>query len=381
MGFRIKEKLGRYQGDKVILILIAILMAISTLLVYSTEGNLVLKHLGSFLCCIAGGFFFYIIDYKKTIQVTRRFILLAAGLLLGFTIISSGVRGIVIKGHSIQTFYGIGLLVIIWLSNFIGRRLDDGLVAPTKDNMNVATFILIVFCVGIGAMNMSTAIILFGTGITIFFIGKFKWRRIFIIVAFAVAGVIALTILVKSGKLDNIGRFNTFIGRWEYYFTKDNNQGYGDQMIFSRAAIARSGFHPAGPGRGVIKHSLPENSTDYAYASLFEEFGIVVGLIIIFIYISFFYRTWKIAKESKSAVGALLSFGIGFWLTCQAFVHIGVNCELLPATGQTLPFVSTGGMSMIVSGCAVGLVLNVSRRNIQDDGKPEAKDIFIQSNL
>ena len=91
-----------------------------------------------------------------------------------------------------------------------------------------------------------------------------------------------------------------------------------------------------------------------------------------------FYRSWKISRESKNALGALLSFGLGFWFTCQALVHIGVNCELLPATGQTLPFISSGGASLFVSGCAMGLLLSVSRKNLDDNAKVDPHTMFIR---
>jgi cell division protein FtsW len=93
---------------------------------------------------------------------------------------------------------------------------------------------------------------------------------------------------------------------------------------------------------------------------------------------SIFYRSWQIARQSKSATGSLLAFGIGFWMTCQAFVHIGVNCELLPATGQTLPFISTGGASLFVSGCAMGVLLNVSKMNVIESQQDNVHTSFIR---
>jgi cell division protein FtsW len=176
----------------------------------------------------------------------------------------------------------------------------------------------------------------------------------------------------------NIGRMATFINRWEYYITKENVNGYGDQMILARAAIARSGFNPAGPGKGVIKNRLPEKETDYAFASLFEETGIVVGVAILFSYLIIFYRARKIAKEATGTFGRLLAYGIGFWITCQALVHIGVNCELLPTTGQTLPFVSSGGASLFVSGCAVGMLLNIGKVSAEEKDKEDPMALLRQ---
>ena len=190
-----------------------------------------------------------------------------------------------------------------------------------------------------------------------------------------VAAVLLVAVIVVANMSDDrkakIGRMATFINRWEYYITKDNSDGYGDQMILARAAIARSGFNPAGPGKGVIKNRLPEKETDYAYASLFEETGIVVGVLVLLSYLIIFYRARKIAKEATGTFGRLLAFGIGFWFTCQALVHIGVNCELLPTTGQTLPFISSGGASLFVSGCAMGMLLNIGKVSFLEGQKED----------
>ena len=223
-------------------------------------------------------------------------------------------------------------------------------------------------------MNMSTAIILFITGIVIFFVGGFKLKEISSMIGI-VAAILLLAVIVVANLSDDkkakIGRMATFINRWEYYITKDNTDGYGDQMILARSAIARSGFNPAGPGKGVIKNRLPEKETDYAFASLFEETGIVVGVLVLLSYLIIFYRARKIAKEATGTFGRLLAFGIGFWFTCQALVHIGVNCELLPTTGQTLPFISSGGASLFVSGCAMGMLLNIGKVSYLESQKED----------
>lgn len=378
MNSTVKEKVRRFKGDKIILILLVALSLISILLVYSTEGKRVLSHIVHLVFCYAGLGMCYFFNYQKIVSRGALLGLIIAGVLLLCTLGSSAVRGVRVLGFDLQTFYFIGFLVIVFLSNYLGRRLDNGITDYSRTEVRYCSFVLIGFCGGIALLNMSTAIILFVTGMVMFFIARFRWKNIFALTGFVASVVLILVLLVSTGKLDNVGRINTFVNRWEYYFTKDNTDGYGDQMILSRAAIARSGLNPAGPGKGVIKYRLPENSTDYAYASLFEETGLAVGLLIIFIYIAIFYRSWQISRNSMSATGSLLAFGIGFWMTCQAFVHIGVNCELLPATGQTLPFISTGGTSLFVSGCAMGMLLNVSKMNVLDRQKTDPRSMFVR---
>lgn len=365
------------KADKIILILVVFLTAISVVMVYSMRGEVVLNHLKHLLFGYAGLFVVYHFDYRK-VGAFAPFCLGVAILLLVLTMLSQAVRGVTIMGRDVQTFYIIGFLIIIYISNYIARQLHNtGEI--TTSNVRFLFVLLALFCGGIATMNMSTAIILFITGLVLFFVGGFKMRDIAGLVGVVTAVLIVAVIIavnLSDEKKASFGRMATFINRLEYYITKDNTDGYGDQMILARCAIARSGFNPAGPGKGVIKNRLPEKETDYAFASLFEETGIVVGVAILLSYLIIFYRARKIAKEATGTFGRLLAFGIGFWFTCQALVHIGVNCELLPTTGQTLPFISSGGASLFVSGCAMGMLLNIGKVSSQESQKENPMNII-----
>lgn len=367
------------KADKVILILVIFLSAVSVVMVYSMRGQVVLQHLKHLLFGYIGMFVVYQFDYRK-LGIAAPLVLFTAVVLLVFTMLSQAVRGITILGRDVQTFYVIGFLIIFYIAHYIARLYHvNGEI--TSANARFLFILLGAFCAGIATMNMSTAIILFVTGLVLFFVGGFKLRDLgwmvgLVSVLLVVAVIIAVNL--SDAKQAKFGRMGTFINRLEYYITKDNTDGYGDQMILARTAIARSGFNPAGPGKGVIKNRLPEKETDYAFASLFEETGIVVGVAILFSYLIIFYRARKIAKEATGAFGRLLAFGIGFWITCQALVHIGVNCELLPTTGQTLPFVSSGGASLFVSGCAIGMLLNIGKVSAAEKEKEDPMDLLRQ---
>ena len=372
------QRLG-LKADKVILILVLFLSAISIVMVYSMRGAVVLQHLKHLLFGYVGMFVFYKLDYRK-LGVFAPFILFLAVFLLVMTMLSQAVRGVTIFGRDVQTFYIIGFLIIFYISHYIAKQYHvNGEITAT--NARFLFVLLGVFCACIATMNMSTAIILFVTGLVLFFVGGFKMRDLgWMVGLVSVLLIIAVIIAVNlsDAKQAKFGRMGTFINRLEYYITKDNTNGYGDQMILARTAIARSGFSPAGPGKGVIKNRLPEKETDYAFASLFEETGIVVGVAILFSYLIIFYRARKIAKEATGAFGRLLAFGIGFWITCQALVHIGVNCELLPTTGQTLPFVSSGGASLFVTGCAIGMLLNIGKISVEEKETENPMDLLRQ---
>ena len=362
----------KLKTDNIIPIVVIFLTAISVVMVYSMRGNVVLQHLKHLLFGYIGMFVVYQVDYRR-VGVFAPVVLFVAAILLVFTMLSQAVRGVTIFGRDVQTFYFIGFLIIFYISNYIARQYHKH---GELNSSNVRYLFLLLggFCLGIATMNMSTAIILFITGIVIFFVGGFKMKDIAGMIGI-VAAVLLVAVIVVANMSDDrkakIGRMATFINRWEYYITKDNSDGYGDQMILARSAIARSGFNPAGPGKGVIKNRLPEKETDYAYASLFEETGIVVGVLVLLSYLIIFYRARKIAKEATGTFGRLLAFGIGFWFTCQALVHIGVNCELLPTTGQTLPFISSGGASLFVSGCAMGMLLNIGKVSFLEGQKED----------
>lgn len=370
---------GRFhwKTDKIIPILVVFLSLISVVMVYSMRGSVVLQHLKHLLFGFVGMFAIYQVDYRK-FGVVAPVALIVAVVLLVMTLLSQAVRGVTIFGRDVQTFYFIGFLIIFYITNYIARQYRNHGELSTS-NVRYLFLLLLGFCGAIAMLNMSTAIILFITGIVIFFVGGFKIRDIAGLVGVVSAFLLLAVILVANlsdDKKAHIGRMATFINRWEYYITKDNSNGYGDQMILARSAIARSGFKPAGPGKGVIKNRLPEKETDYAFASLFEETGIVVGTLVLMTYLVIFYRARKIAKEATGTFGRLLAFGIGFWFTCQALVHIGVNCELLPTTGQTLPFISSGGASLFVSGCAIGMLLNIGKVSYLESQKVDPMEVF-----
>ena len=350
----------KFKGDGVVLMVIIFLTVISFLAVLSSKPDKVLSHI---IYITASMGIMYGVYSLKNYRILTKFVRLGiviAFILLVITMISGDAksgRELELFGIRLQVFYPIGFLVIFYISKYLANHISSGQELSTK---NVLFLFSIVgfFCAGMAKSNMSTAIILFVTSMVVMFIGDVKIK--YLLSLFGIIAVLTGLLFVIN---PDLGRLGTFGNRLEYYITQDNSNDYGTQMIWAKAAIARSGFAPAGPGHGVIKKVLPEKETDYVYATVCEEFGAGVGLFIIFLYLVLFYRAWLIARQSQGKFGMLLAMGIGFWITFQALVHIGVNCELLPATGQTLPFISRGGSSMIFSGATLGLLLNISKCN------------------
>lgn len=137
-------------------------------------------------------------------------------------------------------------------------------------------------------------------------------------------------------------------------------------MTLAKAAVARSGLSPTGPGKGILKQSMAEGENDFIFALICEEFGFVVGSIILFLYFIFFITTVQLSNKSGGIFAKLYAVGIGFLITAQGLVHIGANLGVIPATGQTLPFISKGGVTLLVSCFAVGILLNIAKQNGND---------------
>ena len=352
-----------FRGDPVILVLVFFFSIISLYAASSSSHQLMSQAIHLVLCYVAI-FIFYKIDYQKLSKISF-FLLIAAFVLLILTLTSPDPdhRALVLFSGKvkIQTFYFVGFLVIFFIAKYIANR------ANREEKLSLKEFSFLagitgLFCGAIFIGNFSTALILFFTAIVVFFVSnsvKMKYL-LGVILLFAVAGIV----LMNSER----GRAGTARGRIDYYIAVKTNQeitpekaDYGRQMALAKAAIARSAWTPAGPGQGIIKGKISENNTDYVYVTMVEETGIIIGVFIILLYLILFFRTMQIARRSEGYFGRILAVGIGFWITCQALVHIAVNCELIPATGQTLPLISKGGASLLFSGIIIGMLLNISK--------------------
>lgn len=361
----------RFKGDPVILILVIFLSVISLYAVSSSSDHLTsqLMHLG---ICFGAMFVFYKIDYRYLSGFSFFFLIIAFVLMVFTLLYGEKRRAIAIFGQNIQTFYLIGFLVVFYVAKFLASRMNRGEELTIKE-MAALFAVIGIFCGGIAIANLSTALILFFTCTVVLFIANVKMKYLVILVtAFAIGGITFLSL--------DIGRSGTGKNRVAYYMSVVKGEqkqqavsremtDYGRQMTLAKAAIARSTWIPAGPGQGVIKKTLAQKDTDFVYSTVVEEVGIVGGVIIILLYLILFFRTMQIARKSDGFFGRVLAVGIGFWFTCQALVHIGVNCELLPATGQTLPLISRGGASLLFSGMMIGILLNISKNKALESEK------------
>jgi cell division protein FtsW len=155
------------------------------------------------------------------------------------------------------------------------------------------------------------------------------------------------------------GRSKTWKSRIENFIGGDESDSY--QTKQAKIAVANGGLTGKGPGNSTQKNILPHPYSDFIYAIIIEEYGLLGGLSIMAAFILILFRSIRLVLKSPRAFGALLAVGLSFTLCFQAFIHMAVAVSLFPVTGLTLPLVSMGGTSMIFTSLAFGIILSISR--------------------
>ena len=172
-----------------------------------------------------------------------------------------------------------------------------------------------------------------------------------------IIGIICVVLLIIIAPY-RMNRITSFLNPWK------DPLGTGFQMIQSLYAIGPGGLLGNGYLRSVQKHFyLPEPQTDFIFSIICEEFGVVGALIVVGLFIILLYRCIKISNKCNNLFGKYLSFGIIFQMIFQTVMNLSVVVGLIPVTGVTLPFLSYGGSSLLVSMTSIGIILNISRYN------------------
>jgi cell division protein FtsW len=212
-----------------------------------------------------------------------------------------------------------------------------------------------IVCGLIGMANMSTAVLLLATCLLLMFIGRVPMR--FIIMVLLIGGL-ALTTSLLLGQ-----RGGTFFSRIENFVSGDEIPYQAEQ---SYIAISTGGITGKGPGNSEQRNSLPHPYSDFIFAIIIEEYGLVGGGTVLFLYLALLYRGMRIVASSTKPFGGLLSAGLSFALVLQAMVNMAVAVGLGPITGLPLPLLSMGGTSLIFTGFSLGIILSVSRGDHDD---------------
>jgi cell division protein FtsW len=210
--------------------------------------------------------------------------------------------------------------------------------------------------------NFSTAAILFVTCLVIMFIGRINLKYMLSLVGLGLVGIIMIFVLTKTfPKL--FPRGATWVSRIDHFINKDKADSDATyQVDQAKIAIVSGGILGKSPGKSTQRNFLPHPYSDFIFAIIIEEYGLVGGSFLLLLYLILFFRVIRIASRSQGNFGSLLVVGIGFSLVFQALINMAVAVNLFPVTGQTLPLVSMGGTSIWFTSISIGIILSVSRR-------------------
>ncbi len=377
------------KGDKVIWSFVALLALFSFMPVFSASSNLaymnhgtgntlgyLLKHA---VHIIFGFFILYNIQkvpyhYYRSIS---RLVLPIVWLLLAYTLFfgveqGSATRWIQVPfiGISFQTSALASIVLMVFVARYLSKTRTEALTFK-------ASFIDLWIPVGITLMlilpnNFSTAALIFLMVLMLTFIGNYPLKYIGIIIGLGLSLFICFVLIAKIYESTNpdktprlFKRVKTWENRWTNYKSNDKDKETSDedyQIEKAKTAIASGGIYGLGPGKSVQKNFLPQSSSDFIFAIIVEEYGLIGGLGVLFLYLLLFFRFVIAAHKAKSIFGKLLVVGLGFPMIFQAMINMGVAVQLLPVTGQTLPLISSGGSSIWMTCIALGIILNVTKK-------------------
>lgn len=363
-----------FQGDHIIWILIGALFIVSTLVVYSATGYLAYKYrdgdtsfylLRQFKFLSFALIIIYIthkIDYNIFQKLSNILFIVAVILLivtLGFGVETNDAKRwltIPILGIEFQTSDFAKFALIVFISKQLAINQDD--IEELNKNLFKIFIYIGIICGLIVSENLSTAVLLFLTSVILLFVGRVNIKLLSTYVGgIALAGIIFLAIAFAT--IDS-GRVGTWKNR-VYSFFDDSGERDTHQADMAKIAVATGGIFGKGPGMSTQRTNLPQPYADFIYAIIIEEYGMFGAIVPLFIYIALFYRTMKIVEESQRSFQAFLALGLTISIVFQALINMAVAVTLFPVTGQTLPFISMGGTSLLLTGLTFGIVLNISK--------------------
>lgn len=379
------------QGDSVIWAIIGVLAIFSFLPVYSASSNLAylygdgntFKFLAKHFAHLVLGFGILYGVHKIPYHYFRGLSMIALPIVVLLLLITMA-QGTTIGGANASRWIRVPLvgvtfqtstLAAVVLMTYVARYLStiESKLVSFKETL-LPLWLPVFLIIGlILPANFSTAAIIFAMVVLLVFIGGYPFRYLAIILT---TGLLLLSLFVLSAKaFPDVfpNRVDTWISRVASFVDKtDKDADY--QIIKAKTAIASGGITGLGPGKSVQKNFLPQSSSDFIYAIIVEEFGLLGALVVMIVYLLLLFRLVVVAHKSSSMFAKLLVIGVGLPVVFQALVNMAVAVELFPVTGQTLPLISSGGTSIWMTCLALGIVLSVSAKREVEKNEQQAMD-------
>ncbi|HXD76991.1 MAG TPA: FtsW/RodA/SpoVE family cell cycle protein [Puia sp.] len=392
---------SRTRGDKVIWTAVFLLAIVSLLVVYSSTGLLAYKmykgnteiYLFKQFAFIVVGvgiiYFAHQVNYTIYSRVATILFLISIPLLL-YTLffgvrLNEGSRWIrlPIINMTFQTSDLAKLALFMYLSRQLSKKQE--VIKDFREGFLPVITPVAIICVLIVPANLSTALLIGATSLMLLFIGRVRAKHLLLTIGVALVPVLILVgaAMVRhssngpggtdrphaEGHTGLFVRVDTWISRVEtFMYGAADNADNNYQTNQAKIAIAKGGFLGLGPGNSQQRNFLPHPYSDFIYAIIIEEYGMVGAVFIALVYLVFLLRSIRIFRRCPFAFGAFLALGLSFTLVIQALANMAVNVNLFPVTGVTLPLVSMGGSSFLFTCLAIGIILSVARNVEQLEG-------------
>ncbi len=366
--------LNNIKGDKVIWAVVLLLSIFSILAVYSSTGTLayrkhagnteyyLLRHLSILLFGFVLMYLSHLAPYKYYARISQLAIYLSIPL-LAYTLFfgtslneASRWYTLPLINVSFQPSDFAKLALIMFIARLLAKKQED--IKDFKKGFLSIMMPVVIITILILPANFSTAAMIFTTCLVLMFVGRVRFRYIATLIGIGIVSfALLISIAVNIPKLG--GRFGTWQTRIESFKSGDSEANF--QVEQAKIAIATGGITGKMPGNSTQKNFLPHPYSDFIYAIIIEEYGLIGGIIVVMLYLTLFLRAVKIVIKSPRNFPAFLTFGVSFSLVFQAMVNMMVAVNILPVTGQTLPLISMGGTSIWFTSISIGIILSVSR--------------------
>ena len=389
-----KQLISRLKGDKGIWSFVALLALFSFMPVFSASSNLaylghgtgntlgyLLKHLAHIACGFAIIYYVHKIPYHYFRSISK-WLLPVVWVVLAITMIKGTVIGganasrwiqIPFVGISFQPSAFAALVLFVFVARYLSKTRTEPIdFVESLKELWLPVFITLMFIL---PSNFSTTALIFSMILMLVFIGKYPMKYIGIIVG---SGIIFLTFFVLVSKAFPDAKFFSRVRTWESRienFSTDKPDEDDYQIEKAKIAIASGKIYGLGPGKSVQKNFLPQSSSDFIYAIIVEEYGLIGGLGVLGLYLLLLFRFVIASHKANTIFGKLVVIGLGFPMIFQAMINMAVAVELLPVTGQTLPLISSGGTSIWMTCIALGIIIGVTKKEeeIEQEQKEAAK--------
>lgn len=376
-----------FQGDRVIWMIVAMLALMSLMAVYSATGTyanakfdgnntyVLLRHFVTLMLGLGAVYVAHLLKYSYYSRIFQLAFWVSIPLLAYTTFFGSDLneaqRVIHIFGVSFQSSDFAKIALIGYLARELTLRQDD---IKSFRSAFVPLMLPVLVIVGlIFPENFSTAGILFASCMVLLFVGRINMKYLLAFMA-GVLVIMSIYIIIKVNVAEDEGRTNAWGNRIESFVEKfksdegkteeeiereENEEDF--QALQSKIAIAGGGIIGKAPGRSTQRNYLPHPYSDFIFAIIVEEYGLIGGVFVVMLYLILLYRAIRIIVMKPQSFGGFVAFGLAFMLVMQAMVNMGVATGVFPVTGQPLPFISMGGTSLLFTGCAFGIILSVSK--------------------